>query len=207
MQFHLSNRVKWPGVCAALLVLLVSVLFVPTQRSQVLRNTQQSEREGKRKISLGSEVPKEIKLIAIRNYDSDDWYKTFECEIENQSKKDIWFIHFQLILPQFDRGDRRSALLMKFGDTNPSLGGINNPNKPLLRPGGRYVFKVPEYQIENLKKRHSDGIHVPLITHLSLDFYKIFFTDGTGYLKGKPIVLEPDGGLRSVIPNKLSSRP
>ena len=152
------------------------------------------EPKEKRKISLRSAVPKEIKVVGIRNYDADDWYEKFEFEIKNDSKKDIWYIHFLVGLPEYSKEDELLVFVMRFGDNTRISEAIKNPNKPLIRAGEGHVFKIPPYQVENMKKRISpDGTTLPPVKHLKLELYKIFFTDGTGYLGGKAINLNPDG--------------
>jgi hypothetical protein len=202
-----SNPLRRLGVCIPFVILVIGVFFLPSPRSQALRNTQQSETKPKRKISLGSAPPEEVKIIGIRHTDDDEWYEKFEFEIKNDSKKDIWYMDFRVILPEFAKADGDLAFRMKFGDTSPNSGGINNPNKPLLRPGEGYLFRIPQYQVENFRKRYSpDGISVPTVRHLRLELYKVFFTDGTGFLGGRPVIMKQDGRLIPVTQNKVALR-
>ncbi len=211
MQSQPSSPVKWPALCAALFILLISVLFMPTQRSQALRNPQQPETEPKRKISLGSKPPKEVKIIGIRHTDDDDWYNKVEFEIQNEAKSDIWFIQVRIVLPEYPRNNTTPGFFLEFGKDSPLSGGIDRPNKPLIRPGERYVFRIPPDQVENLIKTYStDRATVPPVGRLRFELYKIYFTDGMNFIGGKRVIIGPDGSVSPIQISKFggsSERP
>jgi len=189
-------------VCVLLFVLLVGVFFLPSPRSQALRNNQQSETEPKRKISLGSTPPKEVSIIGIRHTEDDDWYNKVEFEIQNEAKSDIWFIQVRVLLPEYARNNSTPGFFLEFGKDSPLSGGIDRPNKPLIRPGERYVFRIPPDQVENIIKIYStDRVTVPPVGRLRFELYKIYFTDGMNFIGGKRVIIGPDG---SVMPIQIS---
>ena len=177
---------------------------MPTQRSQALRNNQQSETEPKRKISLGSSPPKEVKIIGIRHTEDDDWYNKVEFEIQNEAKSDIWFIQVRVLLPEYARNNSTPGFFLEFGKDSPLSGGIDRPNKPLIRPGERYVFRIPPDQVENLIKTYStDRVTVPPVAQLRFELYKIYFTDGMNFIGGKRVIIGPDGSVSPIQISKL----
>lgn len=210
MNSRAFNSGKWLGLCIPLL--LLGALLLPSQRSQAVPNNPQSDKQGKRKISLRSSMPKGIKVVGMRNYDDDKWYEKLEFEIRNESGKDIWYMEFMVWLPEFTRKgpvDEVPAFITKFGtraDNTPSEEELKNSNKPLLHPGQEYVFRIPQFQVENFKKTYSpDRATVPSVGHLQFQLYIVFFTDGTGFVGGRASTLK-DGRI-STAPNGIVLSP
>jgi hypothetical protein len=193
------NSGKWLVQCV-LLISFVGALLLPSKSYALAKERQSDKRErDKRKISFGSSIPKGIKVVAMRNYDDEEWYNKLEVEIRNESGKDIWCMEFLVRLPEYAPSAKESlAFITRFGmpaSNPPSEEELKKPDYPLLHPGQEYVFRISPYQVENFKKLHSpDGAAVPPVGHLQFDLYKIYFTDGTGFISGRPIILK-DGNL------------
>lgn len=208
MNSRTFNSSTWMGLYLPLT--LLGALLLPSQRSHASPNDRQSDKQGKRKISLRSSVPKGIKVVAMRNYDDDEWYNNLEFEIKNESGKDIWYMEFLVHLPEYAPAANESlAFLTRFGDiadNAPSEEELKKTDYPLLNPGQGHVFRIPQFQVENFKKLHSpDGATVPAVGHLQFQLYIVFFTDGSGFVGGRPITLK-DGRMLE-IPNGLGLGP
>ncbi|MBX3280143.1 MAG: hypothetical protein KF868_19245, partial [Acidobacteria bacterium] len=198
MNTQILNSGKLMGLCIPLI--LLGALLLPSQGSHALPNDQQPDNQGKRKITLRTGMPKGIKVVAMRNYDDDEWYNKLEFEIKNESGKDIWHMEFLVRLPEYARSDKESlAFVSTFGtvaSNPPSKEELKNPNYPLLHPNQTHVFRIPQFQVENFKKLHSpDGKTVPSVQRLQFQLFKVYFTDGTGFVSGRPITLK-DGIIK-----------
>jgi len=131
---------------------------------------------------------KVIKIIEIRNLDSEHWPVDLEFVLQNTSEKPIYLLLLDLDLPQFvPLKGAMSVMEMRYGDINL----INNdrladPNDIPIKPGEVFVMKIPTeagvyYQNDTKTELPPAKIHT-----LRLRFYIVNFGDGTGYLGDVP---------------------
>lgn len=199
-----SSAVNWPALSATLLILSVALMLVPTQGSQALLNNLQSVPTPKRKVSLGSAPPKDVKIVGIRNVDESDWYNNVEVEIQNEGQADIWFLQLRVGMPEYKREKTTPVFVVDFGKDSPTSGGVNRPNKPVIRPGERYTFRIPPEQVKNFAKGYStDQVTVPPVGWIRFELYKIYFTDGTNFIGGERVLIAPDGSVTPVRTSEL----
>lgn len=206
-----AARSKCFTVCLALLALVFSwsALAWRSPRRVVAQTgvsaIDHQEKKQKRQIAFRSLIPKEIEIVAIRNYESEKWYEDLEFEIKNNSQKDIWYILLHIGLPEFSIDDMETTFLLEFGSNKPKVEEIPTDQRPAIRSGESHIFKIPPHQVENFKKMHSpDGVTMPEVGLLRFKLYKIYYTDGTGFLNGEPIIRKEGKIMR---PGGVSSIP
>jgi len=152
-----------------------------------LRRQAQSDQE-KRTIKTREFKDMPLKFQAIRNVDSETWYKDLQIEVKNIGTKPIYFMLAYLEFPDHKSAGRDTGLSLTFGDLkNWDIGVLADPQDPHLDPGQTYVFTIPEETRKWLQKQHE---RVPQELK-KLDFHIdiISFGDRTGFEIGHSLDL------------------
>lgn len=142
---------------------------------------------GKRKYEYKQSV-KGIKVVEIRNLQSDNWAEDLEIEIKNTSEKPIYYIRLVLTLNEIKLPPNYYPLgfIIKYGnDRHINVGSLAEADEPSIKPGENYVLKIPMDQIEGWKRKQAE-YNPPPVTRVELYFNVINYGDGTGYLGEKP---------------------
>jgi hypothetical protein len=145
-----------------------------------------------------------VKIHAIRNVDSETWYKDLQIEIKNIGAKPIYFILAYLEFPDHQPGGRDTGITLTFGDKkNWDIQVPADPQDQHLDPGQTYVLMIPEKARKGLGGEHE---RVPQ-QFKKLDFHMdiINFGDRTGFETGRPLDLR-NTKPRMVPPKSITAR-
>lgn len=168
----------------ALILLLTSMVTIRTV--YVLGFAQSSgppAQERKLKTREFKDIP--LKVVAVRNIDSETWYKDLEIEIKNTSDKPIYSILAYLVFEDIQVSGGESGIHLMYGDPKNGLIRTRASTRDThLEPGETYVFKVPEMYKKGLKAKHEKL--QDLTKNLVIRFARISFGDGTGYEVERP---------------------
>lgn len=189
----------------ALLVLAALILQTPHQATSIAADGKsfapvKQEPKPKRKMALKYDPIPEVKLVKVRNLDSDSWLEDLEIEIKNASDKPIYYAHVLLYLPDIIPsgipGGSELVFQLRFGNIQlTSFKVFAQPGDESIPPGGTYIFKLPKIQIENYKKilariEARSGV-IPEVKEVVVNLYIINYGDGTGFLAGQPVPGKP----------------
>jgi hypothetical protein len=161
---------------------------LPASAAEIAELRKKGQEKDKRELKTREFKDMPLKFHAIRNVDSETWYKDLQIEVKNVGTKPIYFILAYLEFPNHKPGGRDTGVSLTFGDLkNWDIGDQADPQDQHLEPGQTYVFTIPEKTRPWLGKQHE---RVPQ-EFKKLDFHIdiISFGDGTGFEIGRPIDL------------------
>jgi hypothetical protein len=153
-----------------------------------LKRKAKGQEEDKRTLKTQEFKEMPLKYHAIRNLDSDSWYKDLQIEVKNVGTKPIYFILAYLEFPDHKSRGRDTGLDLTFGELKyVDIAVIADPKDVHLDPGETYVFTIPEENRKWLAKNHEN---VPQ-EFKKLDFHIdiISFGDRTGFEIGRQLDL------------------
>ncbi len=184
---------------------------IPTTQELESSRQQAGSKEEKRKLTMRDFKDMPVKFHAIRNVDSETWYKDLQIEVKNIGAKPIYFMLAYLDFPDHKNPEGRdTGIFLTFGDQKYwDIGVFADPQDLHLDPGQNYVFTIPEKMAKGLAISHG---RVPQ-EYKKLDFHIdiISFGDRTGFEIGHPLDLrntkQPDGaGSKKHHGKNLSAR-
>ena len=139
-----------------------------------------AENERKLKVKEVKDLP--VKIMEVRNLQSDTWYKDLEIEVKNVSDKPIYHIFAWLQFPDVygEGANRISGVTVEFGMAKyTDLRVIANTVDPHVEPGETCVLTFPEQYWGGLRWKEENTPQK--VRKLELKFAVISFGDGTGF--------------------------
>ena len=187
LTFLLSRNLTTLGLILAVLLLVwgggravLSKVQSPTPNQSPME-----ERELKTKIPAHLPIKVKVKnLDKVKNLNNEKWAHDFEMEVTNTSDKPIYFLGFNLILPDVKSPNGHSLFVpLRYGRIE--LVKFDEPLQPEdvpILPGESYVFIVPESDLKGLKA-HATQYSLPKTEpkKLLLEFVELNYGDGTGF--------------------------
>jgi len=158
-------------VCASLIVLIKGAFML---------STAQSVSGEERKFKSKEFVDMPLRVRKVKNLQSETWPNDLEIEVENVSKKPIYFINAVLEFPDDPAPNGSSGIKFKFGKLeNMDIVRIALPEDEHVDPGKTIVLTVSDIFRKGLLARQQNAPH----NFKKLDFWFeiISFGDGTGY--------------------------
>jgi hypothetical protein len=193
---------------AVKLLLSASCLALALSAGGLRSGHTQSREERKVKVRTFTRMPLEVK--EIRNLQKEgNWLRDLEIEVKNISRQPIYFISLTILFP--DVPAPTPTPHPETGYTPEAVTGFSvfygalrlmnvtqlaGPDDIPLKPGGTYVFKIPEARVLGHESM-SRQMNVPpeAWNRVELYFDTISLGDGTGY----------EGGQRMLYSKKKSS--
>lgn len=126
-----------------------------------------------------------VAVTAIRNFQSETWYKDLEIEVKNVSDKPIYFLIAQLTFPD-DNSDRSKIALLslKFGLPKYfDISVVGNSLHPHLKPGETCVLSLHDYYWDILRQREKR--FPERLKSFVMSFGRFSFGDKTGFTSEK----------------------
>lgn len=127
-------------------------------------------------------------LTRVNNLQASEFPKGFQLEIKNTSKKPIYYLEIDLVLPD-SRGYFPSPLVLRLLFGNRKLMNQDTyakPDDPCLNPGESMVLepygKTAQYMYKHLVDR---GLHEIVTGRVMLAPQIVNFGDGTCYITGR----------------------
>ena len=153
---------------------------------------QPNEVERTFEISKGEWPTEFLKVEEVINLQSEEFPKGFGIKIKNISKKPIYFLHFEVTLPESKPyvGGEGGAFRLEYGDRKFSgmeLRRHAEPTDTALQPGESCVLSLSEDDVKrffNWVSRRNEFL-ANGTTRLTLVLQLINFGDGTGYGAGR----------------------
>lgn len=159
----------------SLSLLLTSGLFLAAPAQQP---NPPSTPERKLTVKTFAEMP--VRVLKIKNLQSETWPSDLEIEIKNVSLKPIYFLRIVLEFPDDPAPNGSSGILLEFGKTeNMDIGVIAGIDDPHLDPGKTVLIRAEEIYRKGLMAKQT--IHPENFMKMKLWFSIISFGDGTGY--------------------------
>jgi len=144
-----------------------------------------AENERKLKVKEVKDLP--VKIMEVRNLQSDTWYKDLEIEVKNVSGKPIYHIFAWLQFPDVygEGADRISGVTVEFGLAKyTDLRVIANTVDPHVEPGETCVLTFPEQYWGGLRWKEENTPEK--VRKLELKFAVISYGDGSGFARDSP---------------------
>ncbi|MBL8166783.1 MAG: hypothetical protein JNJ50_01430 [Acidobacteria bacterium] len=149
----------------------------------------------KRKLILSQDPYQDIRLLQVKNLDSENWLQNLEIKIKNEASKPIYYAAIWVNLPEIRYAEGPLAywgFLLEFGNSKlVSFSERASSDDKFIAPGSEYTFTIPKKQIENyfkfLERIKAQLGDVPEIKKIVLNLYLFNFGDGTGYQAGQPV--------------------
>ena len=125
-----------------------------------------------------------IAVTAVRNLQSQTWYKDLEIEVRNISDKPIYCLLVQLTFPDDYSDPSKVALLsLMFGlPKYLDIRVVGNSRDPHLKPGETCVLKIREWYWDILREREKRFPERLRSFVMSIGFFS--FGDRTGFKSG-----------------------
>lgn len=164
------------------------VRTLPASANEIAELRRKAQDQEKRTLKTREFQDMPLKYHAIRNVESDTWYKDLQIEVKNIGTKPVYFILSYLEFPDHKSGGRNTGVSLTFGDLKKwDIGDLADPQDQHLEPGQTYVFTIPEKTRAWLGRQHE---RVPQ-EFKKLDFHIdiISFGDRTGFETGHPLDL------------------
>jgi hypothetical protein len=191
-------KVYWlSSVQRALPVVTAIALFVLAGRqpvtSSVSQTTSQATAPEIRKVLIhgSSKMPEQstVAITAIRNLQGGEhWLRDLEIEVQNNFSKPIYHLEIDLRFPEIVIGAGAAIIPLMFGRYElVDPGNYAAATEKSIRPGEKYVFKIPEPNRKALESYLAkSNMSVSAITKVTLRIYELSFGDGTGFEMGEP---------------------
>lgn len=161
---------------------LLCAAIVSINEAHVLTKAQSSKEERKFKTREFVDMP--VRLRNVKNLQSDNWPKELEIEIENISKRTIYFINAYLLFPDDPVPDGMSGVNLQFGNIeNMDAARLAKPEDEHLSPGELVTLTIGEMYRNGLaaKQKHSPQN----LMRVEFEIEIISFGDGTGFEGGQ----------------------
>jgi hypothetical protein len=131
-------------------MVLAHGLAFPLGRNAQETKGWEQENEKKKELVLETEIPRAVKLIAVRGIQRKDWFKHLEIEIENASEKQISYIEVFVAMPEIIVDGARAAFTLRYGDKAAEHARPSS-SRQRLEPGKRLVFRITQGQIDAIE--------------------------------------------------------
>ena len=134
-----------------------------------------------------------IAITAIRNLQGDRWLRDLEIEVQNNSKKPIYYMELDIDLPDIaslvEGAMRRLTIPLMFGrEELIDPGQSASPTDPSIKPGETYIFKLTENDWKGVESHLANRqIQPSVIKNVLLSIYELSYGDGTGFSAGAPL--------------------
>lgn len=191
-----SRRVRF--VAMSLPVLAFGLLFLTGEDRATLNSSLADFQkfvvdERKAQVTVPSEIP--VRLTDIRNLQNEDWLKDLEIEVQNTSTKPIYCLVVYIRFPdipettEVDGIPRGYIFMLLYGRLELlQRTEIATSEDAPIRPGERYVFKIPEAKWKGLKSELARrNIPESVIKRVRIDVRTLIFGDGSGFIDSAPI--------------------
>lgn len=178
------------------LVLIISAIFTVIAYSKSLNMVidyskvvaQEPARERAYKTKYWT--PGLLEIVRVDNLQSDSFPDGFGIEVKNISKKPMYNIWVEVLLPDARQylGGLTGSFPMKFGSARlHPAGSMAEPSDERLDPGESVVLKPHASVIDNFftLSENRDQIRQNGTWRIILDLQKVNFGDGTGYQAGQ----------------------
>ena len=160
--------------CAAVVVIVKAALILTTAQSN----------NEERKFKSREFVNMPVRVRKVKNLQSDTWPNDLEIEIENVSKKSIYFINAYLLFPDVAVPNGISGVNIKFGNSeNMNIERYAKPEDEHLEPGQTFTLMIRGMDKRGLIAKQKKTPHS--FKKLEFEFEIISFGDGTGYEGGQ----------------------
>ena len=157
-----------------LLLLVTGVLLLTPVNPRVARCAQ----ERKLKEKTFTEIP--VRVRRVKHLQSETWPNDLEIEIENVSKKPIYFLNIILEFPEDPAPDGSSSVVLKYGNIeNMDIAVVAKPEDEHFDPGERIWITVTEFYRKGLLAKQLRSPEN--FMKIDLSFSIISFGDGTGF--------------------------
>jgi len=157
----------------------------PTELAELKKKAKVQE-EDKRTLKIREFKDMPLKIQAIRNVDSETWYKNLEIEVKNIGTKPIYGILAFLAFPDHKPGGRDIAMVLSFGELKYwDIDVLADPKDIHLDLGQTYVFTISAKDARILQKKQEKAPHE--FRKLDFHFTVINFGDGTGFQATTPV--------------------
>jgi hypothetical protein len=160
---------------------------------------------------IEDQIPSHVPIkVELQNLDSEKLLDMIAVKVTNVSKKPIYFLDLEILLPDvLSRDGKPIGFPLRYGRLD--LIQFDKPLRPddvPIQPGGVHIFKVDERSLEGFKQ-YADDMS---LTQLELKtvyffFYSLNFGDGTGFAftDGQFIDLKKKGQM-TLVPVKRVER-
>lgn len=96
-----------------------------------------------------------LKILAIRNVESETWYKDLQIEVKNIGTKPIYGILAYLEFPDHKPFNRDIGLVLFYGDPEYwDIAVLADLQDLHLDPGQTYAFTIPAKDARTLGRKH-----------------------------------------------------
>jgi hypothetical protein len=146
-----------------------------------------------------------VAIVGIRNLQNEHWLRDLEIEVQNNSKKPVYFLSIMLSFPDIpktteaDGLERGIIIVLKFGRTDLSNRGQRaTAQDPSIGPGEKYVLMVHREQYRGFESFMSRHDFPPSLTRsVRLNINSIRFADGSGFEYTRPHISSSNHSLSS----------
>jgi hypothetical protein len=170
-------------------VLLLSVAVIFLMQGVVMLSTAQSTEERVLEDKIPKHLPIKVKIKkekekAFKDLQNEKWARDLELEVTNIGDKPIYFLDFELVLPNVKSpSGYEIGFPLRYGRLD--LIKLDTPllpeDVPLL-PGQTHIFKIREENAEGWEKFTArEKIPKDEPRRLQLEFYFLRFGDRTGF--------------------------
>src|SRR5215831_10249842 len=187
--------------------LVLSVVTAPTKQRSALKalisaeqnpaarlanETQESLRQQREAFDVSSpEIP--VAVTAVRNLNTDNWIENMEFEVENRSRRSVYYVLLVVKFPDVpkstdvDGKPRGLVTTVRYGRSDFSVheGELAGPRDRPLRSHRKVMLRLDRPHCEGL--RHylaSHALSESVIRRVRVRIDEISFGDGSGYILG-----------------------
>lgn len=178
------------------------VALLPFAAAAVMRRQQAPSSAGnageqlggpKRRIVDITERAMPTRVTAVRNFDTADWIRDIEFEVENRSNRPIYYIDLVLTFPdvpettELDGIPRGLSATLRYGRMEFTLhpGEIARPEDVPIKPGEKALLRLAPEKCESLKRYlRQHNLSDSMIKQVRVAIRNISFGDGSGYRSG-----------------------
>lgn len=153
---------------------------LPATANEIAELRRKAQDKEKRTLKTQEFKDMPLKFHAIRNVESETWYKDLQIEVKNIGTKPIYFILAYLEFPDHKPGGRDIGFDLTFGDLKyVDIAVLADPQAPHIDPGQTYVLTIPPKYAKSLGRKHGKAPEEFKKLNFHIDI--ISFGDGTGF--------------------------
>ncbi len=143
--------------------------------------------ERKSNVEIARGLP--VTVTSVKNLQNENWLKDLEIEVQNNSTKPIYCLTVYLRFPdipettEVDGIPRGYVFLLLYGRPELYKGVETATSEDVpIKPGERYVFRIPESQWKGLKSELARrNIPESIIKRIRIQVPTLIFGDGSGF--------------------------
>jgi len=118
----------------------------------------------------------------FRDLDNDNWARDFEIEVKNTGEKPIYFLYFQLHVPEAKIANGHQSFGIVYGRVALSKWEERpTPEDVPIKPGETITLKIEDNQLRGWDEARHAGLAPNRIHGVRLWFQDLSFGDGTGF--------------------------